>query len=83
MVKRMAAYLSGRKTVIRRLLWILSACVVILDFFVPRHAPHFWGDAVPGFWSVFGCAGCLVLVLVSKSIGGKLRIPERGGDDDE
>lgn len=46
----------------------LIGTVVFDVFFVERHEPHFWGDSIRGFWSVFGALGCMGMVVVCKGI---------------
>ena len=43
--------------------------LVIIDFFIPRHEVHFFGDTIPGFWSLFGLLACILIIIVSKWIG--------------
>lgn len=44
--------------------------LIAVDFFIPRpHEIHFFGDNVPGFWSAFGLAACVVIIVASKWIG--------------
>jgi hypothetical protein len=47
------------------LLVALDAIPVVVD---KEHA-HTWAEHLPGFWSVFGLAGCVILVVVSKFYG--------------
>ena len=54
--------------------WILSllaaAVVFVLPYVVPHEAAHHgWWDSIPGWWAVFGFAGCAVIVVVSKWLG--------------
>ena len=41
----------------------------IVDFIIPRHEIHFFGDKIPGFWSIFGFSACVVIIIVSKWLG--------------
>lgn len=47
----------------------------------PAH-PHFWWDRVPGFYAVFGFAGCWALAVVFKGLGTRwLQRPESYYDE--
>ena len=43
--------------------------IFVVDFFIPRHEIHFFGDRIPGFWSLFGFVVCILIILISKWIG--------------
>ena len=43
--------------------------LVVVDFIIPRHEIHFFGDKIPGFWSLFGFIACVLIIIVSKWIG--------------
>jgi hypothetical protein len=43
--------------------------LIIVDFIIPRHEIHFFGDKIPGFWSLFGFIACVLIIIVSKWIG--------------
>ena len=43
--------------------------IILMDLFIPRHEIHFFGDAIPGFWSIFGFIACILIILISKWIG--------------
>jgi hypothetical protein len=54
--------------------WIISLIVllvafVLLDLFVAHHHEVFPWSTLPGFFSVFGFIGCLLLIGFSKLIG--------------
>jgi hypothetical protein len=49
-------------------LFILGA-VLLFDFTAERHAAHFFGDNVRGFWTLFGLLGCLGMTKFMKWIG--------------
>jgi hypothetical protein len=40
-----------------------------VDFIIPRHEVHFFGDKIPGFWSLFGFIACVLIIIISKWIG--------------
>ena len=43
--------------------------IIVIDFFIPRYEIHFFGDRIPGFWSLFGFVACILIILISKWIG--------------
>ena len=43
--------------------------LIVVDFIIPRHEIHFFGDKVPGFWSLFGFIACVLIIIVSKWVG--------------
>ncbi|TAL16110.1 hypothetical protein EPN96_10875 [bacterium] len=42
---------------------------LLFDAFAERHAPHFGGDRIIGFWAFFGLAGCLLMTKFMKWLG--------------
>lgn len=51
--------------------WLFFAWLIftiVFDFYAQRHAAHFWGDNVTGFWSIFGFFGCLAMIVICKGI---------------
>lgn len=58
-----------RTKTVKKIAYGVLALLVIVDIIVPRHEIHFFGDKIPGFWSFFGFAACVLIILVSKWIG--------------
>lgn len=54
---------------VKRIAYIALIILIITDFFIPRHGIHYFGDEIPGFWSLFGLVACILIILVSKFIG--------------
>ena len=54
---------------VRRISYGVLILLIMVDFFIPRHEVHFFGDEIPGFWSIFGFIACLLIILISKWIG--------------
>ncbi|TYT74875.1 hypothetical protein [Desulfobotulus mexicanus] len=51
--------------------WIFFAFLggaLVYDFMAERHDPHFFGDTIIGFWSVFALFGCLGMIVICKGI---------------
>jgi len=54
---------------VRQIAYGVLILLVIVDFFIPRHEIHFFGDEIPGFWSLFGFISCALIIVVSKWLG--------------
>lgn len=61
-------FLKDHTKTLRNILYGLMVLTVVADIFIPRHEPHFFGDKIPGFWSVFGFVGCILLIKVMKGL---------------
>ncbi len=61
-------YLRDRLKVLKRILYVVLAATIACDFLIPRHEAHFWGDKIPGFWTVFGFIGCVLLIRIMKGL---------------
>jgi hypothetical protein len=61
-------FLRKRLKGLKIFLYALMGLAVVFDLLAPRHEAHFFGDHIPGFWSVFGFVGCLLLIKVSKGL---------------
>ena len=62
---------SPRRTTIGRFLVALLVLGVLdaIPLVVDKEPAHTWVERVPGFWTVFGLLGCLLLILLSKRLG--------------
>ena len=58
-----------RRKAVKKIAYIALILIIVTDFFIPRHEIHFIGDQIPGFWSLFGFAACVMIILISKWIG--------------
>ncbi len=58
-----------RTKVAKRLAYGALVLLIVVDFIIPRHEIHFFGDKIPGFWSLFGFIACVLIIIVSKWIG--------------
>lgn len=52
----------------KKLLYLVLAIMVVLNFFIRPHHPHFAMEALPTFWAFFGLIGTVVMVVVLKRI---------------
>ncbi len=58
-----------RTKTVKKLAYGILVLLVVADFIIPRHEIHFFGDKVPGFWSLFGFISCVLIIVVSKWLG--------------
>jgi len=59
---------QGRSTTsLIKIFLICSVVLFIADFFIPR-TTHTSAERIPGFYALYGFAGCVVLVLVAKEM---------------
>ena len=54
---------------VKKFAYGLLVLLILVDFIIPRHEIHFFGDKIPGFWSLFGLISCALIIVVSKWIG--------------
>lgn len=55
--------------IVKKIAYGILVLLILADFIIPRHEIHFFGDKVPGFWSLFGIISCVLIIVVSKWIG--------------
>ena len=58
-----------RTRTVKKIAYGILVLLVMVDFIIPRHDVHFFGDKIPGFWSLFGFTACVVIIIVSKWLG--------------
>ena len=58
-----------RRKTMKIIAYAVLILILVIDFFIPRHEIHFYGDRIPGFWSLFGFVACILIILISKWIG--------------
>ena len=58
-----------RSKAAKRIAYGALIILIIVDFIIPRHEIHFFGDKIPGFWSLFGFIACVLIIIASKWIG--------------
>ena len=58
-----------RTKTVKKIAYGILVLLVMVDFIIPRHEIHFFGDKIPGFWSLFGLSACVVIIIVSKWLG--------------
>ena len=68
MLLRILNYLNEHSLMLKRIFFVFLALFVVFDFHATRHVPHFFGDSIIGFWSLFGLIGCLGLIIVFKGL---------------
>ena len=71
--------LRQRWPLLVRLFIVLLVMLVIIDAvpaLVDKEKAHTTAESIPGFWSLFGFASCVVIIYISKSLG-KLGLKQR------
>ena len=58
-----------RSKIMKYIAYATLILIILIDYFIPRHEIHFFGDRIPGFWSLFGFVACILIILISKWIG--------------
>ena len=58
-----------RTKTVKKLSYGILVLLIVADFIIPRHEIHFFGDRIPGFWSLFGFISCALIIVVSKWLG--------------
>ncbi len=58
-----------RKKTVKKFAYIILVLLIAADFIIPRHEIHFFGDKIPGFWSLYGFISCVLIIVVSKWLG--------------
>ena len=58
-----------RTKTVKKIAYGILILLVMVDFIIPGQEVHFFGDKIPGFWSLFGFTACVVIIIVSKWLG--------------
>ena len=58
-----------RSKAAKRIAYGALIILIVVDFIIPRHEIHFFGDKIPGFSSLSGFIACVLIIMVSKWIG--------------
>jgi hypothetical protein len=71
---------------LRNLFFVVLGLLVLLNVFIYPHDPHFGLDRIPGFWSLFGLAGAVILARGAKGLahtvlGKDENFYEKGSED--
>jgi len=65
---RILKYLNEHSGMLKRIFFVFLALTVVFDLYAERHEPHFFGDSIIGFWSLFGILGCLGMIILCKGL---------------
>lgn len=68
MILRILNYLNEHSGMLKRIFFVSLGLFVVFDLYASRHEPHFFGDSIIGFWSLFGVLGCLSMIVICKGI---------------
>ena len=70
MIVRFIDYFRDRLPKVIRLSIYMLAMLVIFDaLFISKEHVHTFAEHIPGFWSLFGFAACVLIIIVSKWYG--------------
>ena len=58
-----------RTKTVKKFAYGILVLLVAADFIIQRHEIHFFGDKIPGFWSLYGFISCVLIIVVSKWLG--------------
>ena len=65
---RLIGYLREHSRILKHAFFGFLVFSIVFDFLAERHEPHFFGDNIIGFWSVFGLAACLGMIVLCKGL---------------
>ncbi|MFA6009910.1 MAG: hypothetical protein WC799_07995 [Desulfobacteraceae bacterium] len=68
MMAKLITYLRDHSQVLKYVFFAFLLFTIVFDYFAERHEPHFFGDTIIGFWSIFGTVVCLAMVVVFKGL---------------
>jgi hypothetical protein len=52
-----------------KVLYAYLVCLIIFDVIIHiGHHGHYFVDNIPAFWTIFGFAGCFILIKVAKGV---------------
>jgi hypothetical protein len=68
MMGKLITYLRDHAQVLKYVFFAYLIFTIVYDYFAERHEAHFFGDDIIGFWSIFGTAGCLLMIVVCKGL---------------
>lgn len=57
------------RTVVQVSFGVLALLILIDALWVDKEHAHTRAEHLPGFWSLFGLVGCIVIILASKAFG--------------
>ena len=60
---------SHLRLVVKICLGLLAFLVLLDALLVDKEHAHTWIERLPGFWTVFGLVGCILLIILSKWFG--------------
>jgi len=69
LVKLIEFLRSRLKTVVRICFVVLALLIAVDAFLVNKEHAHTGPEHLPGFWSLFGFVGCVLIIILSKWYG--------------
>lgn len=85
MLLRFIEFLRHRSALLLRIgagFLILLVVADAMPWLVDKSKAHTRAELIPGFWAIYGLAGCVLLIVVAKTLAKLgLQRKERDGDD--
>lgn len=78
---RFIAWLREKSLYLKWAFFCALVAAVVWDTLAERANPHFFGDDLFGFWSVFAFLGCLGMIVVCKGLAHTWLAKEEDYDD--
>lgn len=70
MIVNLIEFIKERQPVVKQTCYGAIALIILWSIIaVDTHHAHTWLEKIPGFWSLFGLASCVVLIFVATWIG--------------
>lgn len=67
---KLIEFLRNRLKTVIRVCFVVLALLILMDgLLVNKEHAHTAAEHLPGFWSVFGFIGCVLLIILSKWFG--------------
>ncbi|MEK7286746.1 MAG: hypothetical protein AAB035_05560 [Nitrospirota bacterium] len=53
----------------KMIFYLVLVLLVVADVFIPKEHAVLFGEALPGFYAIFGFVATLLIIIVAKSLG--------------
>jgi hypothetical protein len=64
------------KGILNIVFYLSLVLIVGVEFFIPRGHSYLQWETLPGFYVIFGFAGCVLIILIAKTLGVFIRKKE-------
>ncbi|MBF0119753.1 MAG: hypothetical protein HQK79_13035 [Desulfobacterales bacterium] len=65
---KLLSFLYDKSNIVKWFFFALLIFIIVFDYFAERHAAHFFGDNIIGFWTIFGVFICLAMIIICKGL---------------